>query len=66
MASARAKEYLSQAGLQFEEIDVATDAGVIPELTRLGQMEMPVIVICGLIIDGLDPAQLKQALEDTE
>ena len=55
-----------QAGLQFDEIDVAKDPGMIPELTRLGQMETPVIVICGLIIDGFDPAQLKQALENTE
>jgi len=60
------KEYLSQEGLQFEERDVATDPGIIPELTKLGHMATPIVVIDGSIIVGFDRAQIAQALNGKE
>jgi glutaredoxin-like protein NrdH len=60
------KEYLSQEGLQFEERDVATDPGIIPELTKLGHMATPIVVIGGSIIVGFDRAKIAQALDGKE
>jgi glutaredoxin len=58
----QAKEYLSQKGMKFQERDIAQDPGALADLTRLGYMTTPVIVIDGSVIVGFDAAKIDQAL----
>jgi glutaredoxin 3 len=59
----RAKEYLSQKGIDFQERDVAEDPSSLADLEKLGYMTTPVIVIDGLVIVGFDAEKLDQALQ---
>jgi glutaredoxin len=57
------KEFLSQRGANFKEIDVSQDRAAAQELMRkTGQMAVPVITINGETIIGFDRARLEQAL----
>ena len=57
------KEFLSQRGTPFEEVDVARDRAAAQELVnKTGQMGVPVTVIDGEVIIGFDRARLEQAL----
>ena len=58
----RAKEYLSQKGLKFQERDVAQDPAALADLKKLGYLTTPVIVIDGSVIVGFDAAKIDQAL----
>jgi len=59
----RAKEYLSDNNVAFEEIDVAADQAKAKEMVDLtGQMGVPVIVIDGEVIVGFDRAKIKEKL----
>ena len=59
----RAKEYLSDNNVAFEEIDVAADQAKAKEMVDLtGQMGVPVIVIDGEAIVGFDRAKIKEKL----
>lgn len=57
----RAKEYLSQKGIQFIERYITKDAAALEELGRLGYMTTPVIVVDCLVIVGFDAAKLDAA-----
>jgi glutaredoxin len=57
------KEFLSQKGAAFKEIDVSEDHAAAEELMRkTGQMAVPVITINGETIIGFDRARIEQAL----
>ncbi len=59
----RAKEYLSDNNIEFEEIDVAADQAKAKEMVDLtGQMGVPVIVIDGEVIVGFDRAKIQEKL----
>lgn len=57
------KEFLSQKGAGFTELDVSRDSAAARELvSSTGQMGVPVTVIDGQVIVGFDRAQLERAL----
>ncbi len=59
----RAKEYLEDNNIEFENIDVAADQEKAKEMVALtGQMGVPVIVVDGESIVGFDRAKLQEKL----
>ena len=63
----RAKEYLREQGVDFEEYDVAADREKAREMVdKSGQMGVPVIDIDGDIIVGFDKQQIDAALSRSE
>ena len=59
----RAKEYLKQKNIQFENIDVSINKAAIDEMVKLtGQMGVPVIVINGESIVGFDKQKIDSLL----
>lgn len=58
----KAKEYLSQKQIGYEERDVTKDPSAIQELQGLGFMTTPVTVIDGSTIVGFDTAKIDGAL----
>lgn len=59
----KAKNYLKEKGVAFENIDVASDEGGLREMMDLtGQMGVPVIVIDGGPIVGFDKAKIDAKL----
>lgn len=60
----RAKQFLKENNIVFENFDVSVDSAKAAEMTeRSGQMGVPVIDIDGKIIVGFDKEQIKEALE---
>jgi len=59
----RAKEFLSRKGVPFEVRDISADETAMAELTVLGFMTTPVIVIDGEVIVGFDSAKIEAALQ---
>jgi len=63
----RAKDYLQEQGVVFEEFDVAADREKAREMVdKSGQMGVPVIDIDGDIIVGFDKQQIDAALSRSE
>lgn len=59
----RAKAYLQERGVPFENIDVSSDEFGLKEMIALsGQMGVPVIVIDGKPIVGFDKARIDAQL----
>ena len=59
----RAKEYLSQKGISYTDIDVAQDREKAREMAeKSGQMSVPVIIIDGEIVVGFNQGQLDKLL----
>jgi glutaredoxin 3 len=58
----KAKEYLSQKGVQFQEKDIMHDPTALDDLKKLGYMTTPVIVIDGSVIVGFDTDKIDAAL----
>ncbi len=59
----RAKEYLSQKGISYNDIDVAQDKEKAKEMIqKSGQMSVPVIIIDDEIIVGFEQALLDKLL----
>ncbi len=59
----RAKQYLKQAGVDFEEKDVSVDVKAAKEMVELTkQMGVPVIVIDGNPVVGFDKKRIDQLL----
>ena len=59
----RAKAYLSQKGIPYTDINVATDREKSKEMIqKSGQMGVPVIIIDGEIVVGFNQAQLDKLL----
>jgi len=59
----KAKEYLSQKGVQFQEKDIMQDPTALDDLKKLGYMRTPVIAIEGTVIVGFDTDKIDAALE---
>jgi len=59
----RAKKFLEENGISFQDIDVAADKAAREEMARkAGQIVVPVFDIDGTIIVGYVESQLKEAL----
>ncbi|MBU1007263.1 MAG: glutaredoxin family protein [Candidatus Omnitrophica bacterium] len=60
----RAKDFLKQNNVQFEDVDVGIDPAASKEMMdKSGQMGVPVIDIDGTIIVGFDKEAISKALE---
>jgi len=61
------KEFLSQRGIPFDEIDVSRDAAAAQDLARrTGRLAVPVTDIDGNLVVGFDPQQLEQLLSQAK
>jgi len=59
----RAKQFLKENNVTFENIDVSTDQAAAEEMIqKSGQMGVPVLDIEGTIIVGFDKEKIKAAL----
>ena len=58
----RAKAFLSQEDIPYEERAVDLDPRALEELAALGFMTTPVLKIGGTVIVGFDPAKITEAL----
>ena len=60
----RAKQYLKDNKIQFEDIDVSENHEKAQEMIKkTGQMGVPVLEIGGEIIVGFDKDKIKEALD---
>ncbi len=60
----RAKKFLEENNIPFENFDVSADQQKSEEMVKLsGQMGVPVLDIEGKIIVGFDKDEIKKALE---
>jgi glutaredoxin 3 len=60
----KAKEYLAQNGITYEEIDVAADRRAADEMVqKSGQMGVPVIIADGVMLVGFNQLKLDVALK---
>jgi glutaredoxin 3 len=59
----RAKQFLKESAVSFEDIDVSTNHDAAGEMIkRSGQMGVPVIDVEGELIVGFDKDKIKKAL----
>ncbi len=59
----RAKQYLKDNNIAFEDIDVSANQQAVEEMVaKSGQMGVPVLDIGGDIIVGFDREKIKEAL----
>ena len=59
----RAKQFLKENNIDFQNIDVSSDQQAADEIMRKsGQMGVPVLDIEGEIIVGFDKERIKQSL----
>jgi len=59
----RAKQYLKDNNVQFEDIDVSEDHEKAQEMIKKsGQMGVPVLEIDGAIVVGFDKEKIKETL----
>ena len=59
----RAKQFLKDSNVAFEDIDVSTDTEKAQEMVnKSGQMGVPVLDIDGEIVIGFDREKITQAL----
>jgi len=59
----KAKEYVSQKQIPFDDNDITKDSSALEELRKLGYMTTPVLVINGTVIVGFDQAKIDAALQ---
>jgi len=60
----RAKDYLKQKSVAFENFDVSTDKAKLDEMVSVsGQMGVPVIVVDNQIVVGFDRNRLEELLK---
>ena len=58
-----AKEFLSQRGIPFTDLDVTKDRQALQDMIKIsGGRSVPVIVVCEQVMVGFDAARLEQAL----
>ena len=59
----RAKQFLKDSHIDFENIDVSTDQAKAQDMiNRSGQMGVPVIDVDGTIVVGFDKDKIKEAI----
>ena len=55
-------EYLSEKGVNFEEINIRTTPEAIDELVRLGVKATPALMIGDKVLVGFDPDEIDRAI----
>ena len=63
MFCGKAKEYLSQKQVPFEDRDIMADPSALEDLRKLGYMTTPVLVIDGTVVVGFDQAKIDTELQ---
>ena len=59
----RVKQYLSDNGVEFQDIDVTADQKMVKEMVeKSGQMGVPVVDVEGDIVVGFDRDKIASAL----
>ncbi len=58
----KAKEYLSQKGVSFEDKDITQNPAALEELKKLGFMTTPVLLIGSSVIVGFDVEKIDASL----
>jgi len=58
----RAKQWLQQHKLPFQEFDIERNARAFKDFQRLGGRGVPVVVIDGERVDGFDPKRMQRLL----
>jgi len=59
----RVKQYLSDNGVEFQDIDVTADQEMVKEMVeKSGQMGVPVVDVEGDIVVGFDRDKIASAL----
>ncbi|MFC1703251.1 glutaredoxin family protein [Candidatus Omnitrophota bacterium] len=59
----KAKDYLNQKGVSYENIDVSSDRSKLDEMIKLsGQMGVPVIAVDKEVIVGFDQERIEKLL----
>jgi glutaredoxin 3 len=59
----KAKDFLKEKGVEFEDVNVAEDAARQKEMIdKSGQMGVPVLDVNGTIIVGFNPKAIEDAL----
>jgi len=59
----RAKQFLKENGIQYNDIDVSSDQAKAQEMIdRSGQMGVPVLDIDGTVVVGFDKDKIMEAL----
>jgi len=59
----RAKQFLKDNGIKFEDVDVSSDQAKVEEMVKkTGQMGVPVLDIDGTVIVGFDKDKISQAV----
>jgi glutaredoxin 3 len=56
------KEFLSQKGVSFTERDIASDESAMQELSELGYMTTPVILVGDEVVVGFNRQRLEELL----
>jgi glutaredoxin 3 len=59
----KAKEYLSQKHVAYQDRDITRDPAAVEELKKLGFMTTPVLQINGEVIVGFDQVKIDAALK---
>lgn len=60
------KEYLTERGIQFQEIDVAEDEKELEKMVAIsGQMGVPVVDLDGEVVIGFDREKIDEILKLT-
>ena len=60
----KAKAYLTEKGVEFDDVDVSTDHDAQHEMVeKSGQMGVPVLDVNGKVIVGFDQGAIDKALE---
>ena len=55
----KAKDYLSNAGIEFKEVDVTKDASAVDELVKVSGVRSIPVTTCGTdVLVGYDPGRL--------
>ena len=60
----KAKEYLSQKKITFQDRNITHDPAALDDLKRLGYLTTPIIQIDGSVIVGFDQAKIDAALRE--
>lgn len=59
-----AKQFLTEQGIQFEDVDVSRDrARAVEMVQKSGQMGVPVLDVAGTILVGFQPQAIMHALQ---
>ena len=59
----KVKDYLTEKGISYEELNVATDSEAADKMIDLtGQRSVPVIAKAGLFVVGYSPEQIDKLL----